>query len=41
MRYDFAPKGGPFAGLLAAMMTKPMHKGFNGFIDDLETAAQR
>ena len=40
MSYDFAPKGGPFAGLLAAMMTKPMNKGFNGFIDDLEVAAQ-
>lgn len=40
MSYDFAPKGGPFSGLLAAMMSKPMHKGFNGFLDDLETAAQ-
>lgn len=40
MSYDFAPKGGPFAGVLAAMMAKPMNKGFNGFIDDLEAAAR-
>ncbi|MEM7285082.1 MAG: SRPBCC family protein [Actinomycetota bacterium] len=40
MSYDYAPKGGPFGFLIAAMMRRPMNKGFNGFIDDLETAAR-
>ncbi len=40
MSYDFAPKGGPFAFLIAAMLNRPMTKGFNGFIDNMESAAQ-
>ncbi|MGI9616809.1 MAG: SRPBCC family protein [Acidimicrobiales bacterium] len=40
MSYDYEPKGGPFAFLVAAMLSKPMNKGFNGFVDSLETAAQ-
>lgn len=40
MRYEYEPKGGAFGFLIAAMMSKPMKTGFNGFIDNLETAAQ-
>lgn len=40
MSYDFEPKGGPLAFVVAAMLRRPMNKGFNGFIDNLETAAQ-
>ena len=40
MSYDYEPKGGPFGFLVAAMMGRPMRKGFNGFIDNLEQAAQ-
>ena len=40
MSYDYTPKGGPFGFLIAAMMGRPMNKGFNGFVDNLETAAQ-
>lgn len=40
MSYDYEPKGGPFGFLIAAMMGRPMRKGFNGFIDSLEKAAQ-
>lgn len=40
MRYDYAPKGGPLSFLVAAMMGRPMQKGFNGFVDHLERAAQ-
>lgn len=40
MSYDFDPKGGPFAFVVAAMLSRPMNKGFNGFIDSLEKAAQ-
>ena len=40
MSYDYDPKGGPFGFLVAAMLSRPMNKGFNGFIDSLERAAQ-
>ncbi|MEM7139500.1 MAG: SRPBCC family protein [Actinomycetota bacterium] len=40
MTYDYAPKGGPLSFLIAALMGPQMKKGFNGFIDGLEAAAQ-
>ncbi len=40
MSYDYEPKGGPFGFVVAAMLGRPMRKGFNGFIDFLERAAQ-
>ena len=40
MSYDYEPKGGPFGFIIAAMMGRPMRKGFNGFLDNLERAAQ-
>ena len=40
MSYDYEPKGGPFAFVVAAMLAKPMNKGFNGFVDNLQRAAQ-
>lgn len=40
MSYDYEPKGGPFAFVLGAMLDGQMKKGFNGFIDHLESAAQ-
>ncbi|MDH3705968.1 MAG: SRPBCC family protein [Acidimicrobiia bacterium] len=40
MSYDYEPKGGPSGFVVAAMMGRPMRKGFNGFVDDLERAAQ-
>ena len=40
MSYDYDPKGGPLAFVVAAMLSRPMNKGFNGFIDGLEKAAR-
>ena len=40
MSYDYDPKGGPLAFVVAAMLSRPMNKGFNGFVDSLEKAAQ-
>ncbi len=40
MSYEYEPKGGPLAFLLGPMMDKQMNKGFNGFVDSLEPAAQ-
>ncbi|MGI9622980.1 MAG: SRPBCC family protein [Acidimicrobiales bacterium] len=40
MSYDYEPKGGPFGFVVAAMLGRPMRKGFNGFVDDLQRAAQ-
>jgi uncharacterized protein YndB with AHSA1/START domain len=40
MSYDYEPKGGPFGFVVAAMMGRPMRKGFNGFVDSLQRAAQ-
>jgi uncharacterized protein YndB with AHSA1/START domain len=38
--YEYKTKGGPLAGLVGTMMKGALKKGFTGFIDDLETAAQ-
>jgi ligand-binding SRPBCC domain-containing protein len=40
MSYDYEPKGGPLAFILGPMLDRQMNKGFNGFIDSLEPAAQ-
>ncbi len=40
MNYDYAPKGGPLGFVVAVMLSRPINKGFNGFIDSLERAAQ-
>ena len=40
MSYDYAPKGGPLGFVVSVMLSRPMNKGFNGFIDSLERAAQ-
>lgn len=41
MSYDFEPKGGPLAFILGPMIERPLRKGFTGFIDQLEPAAQQ
>ncbi len=40
MSYDYEPKGGPLAFIYGPMLDRQMKKGFNGFIDNLEPAAQ-
>ncbi len=40
MSYDYEPKGGPLAFILGPILDRQMNKGFNGFIDYLEPAAQ-
>ena len=40
MSYDYQPKGGPLAFILGPILDRQMNKGFNGFIDSLEQAAQ-
>ena len=40
MSYDYQPKGGPLAFILGPILDRQMNKGFNGFIDSLEPAAQ-
>jgi uncharacterized protein YndB with AHSA1/START domain len=40
MSYDYEPKGGPLAFIFGPMLDRQMKKGFNGFIDSLEPAAQ-
>lgn len=40
MSYDYQPNGGPLAFIFGPIMDRQMRKGFNGFIDDLEPAAQ-
>ena len=40
MSYDYEPKGGPLAFIFGPLLDRQMDKGFNGFIDSLETAAQ-
>jgi hypothetical protein len=40
MSYDYESKGGPFAFILGPILDWQMNKGFNGFIDYLEPAAQ-
>jgi uncharacterized protein YndB with AHSA1/START domain len=40
MTYEYEPKGGPLAFILGPILDRQMNKGFNGFIDYLEPAAQ-
>lgn len=40
LSYDYLAKGGPLASIVGAMMSGQLRKGFTGFVDDLETAAQ-
>jgi uncharacterized protein YndB with AHSA1/START domain len=40
MSYDYDAKGGPLSFVVAAMLSRPMNKGFNGFVDSLERAAR-
>lgn len=40
MNYEYAPKGGPLAPVVALMLKPAMRKGFNGFVDQLEVAAK-
>ena len=40
MGYDYQPKGGPFAFIFGPILDRQMAKGFNGFVDSLESAAQ-
>ena len=40
MSYDYAPKFGPLAFVYGPLLDRQMSKGFNGFIDSLESAAQ-
>ena len=40
MSYDYEPKGGPLAFIYGPLLDRQMRKGFNGFIDSLEPAAQ-
>ena len=37
---DFDPKGGVLSGIVTAIVRRRLTKGFTGFLDDLETAAQ-
>lgn len=36
--YDYEPKFGPIGKLMAPLLDKQLQKGFEGFMDDLETA---
>ena len=40
MSYDYEPRFGPLAFLLGPLMDPQMRKGFNGFVNSLEPAAQ-
>jgi uncharacterized protein YndB with AHSA1/START domain len=40
MSYVYEPKGGPLASIYGPMLDRQMNKGFNGFMDSLELAAQ-
>ena len=40
MSYDYEPKGGPLAFIFGPLLDRLFNKGFNGFIDNLEPAAQ-
>ena len=40
MSYDYEPKGGLLAFIFGPLLDRQMNKGFNGFIDSLEPAAQ-
>jgi uncharacterized protein YndB with AHSA1/START domain len=40
MSYEYEPSGGPFGSVFGPILDRQMHKGFNGFIDYLQAAAQ-
>ncbi|MGI9644701.1 MAG: SRPBCC family protein [Ilumatobacteraceae bacterium] len=40
MAYAYDPKGGFLASIFGPLMDRQMKKGFNGFVDSLEPAAQ-
>ena len=40
MTYAYDPKGGFLAAIFGPLMDRQMKKGFNGFVDSLEPAAQ-
>jgi uncharacterized protein YndB with AHSA1/START domain len=40
MSYEYEPSGGPLGSIFGPILDRQMHKGFNGFIDYLESAAQ-
>ncbi|MDJ0767335.1 MAG: SRPBCC family protein [Ilumatobacter sp.] len=40
MSYAYEPKGGPLAFIFGPLLDRQMTKGFNGFVDSLEPAAQ-
>ncbi|MGI9557054.1 MAG: hypothetical protein ACR2N5_03840, partial [Solirubrobacterales bacterium] len=40
MSYDYVPKGGPLAFILGPFLDRQMAKAFNGFMANLESAAQ-
>jgi len=40
MSYEYEPKGGPLAFILGPMLDRQMNKGLDGFVDNLEAAAQ-
>ena len=40
MSYDYEPRGGPFVFVVGPFLDRQMRKAFNGFIDNLESAAQ-
>ncbi len=40
MSYDYEAKGGPLALIYGPLLDRVLKKGFNAFIDDLETTAQ-
>ncbi|MGI9538899.1 MAG: SRPBCC family protein [Miltoncostaeaceae bacterium] len=40
MTYEYEPKGGPLAAVFGPLLDRQLVKGFNGFVDSLEAAAQ-
>lgn len=40
MSYEYEPSGGPLRSVFGPILDRQMHKGFNGFIDYLESAAK-
>ena len=41
LSYDFVANGGPIAPIMGALLKRQLTKGFTGFIDQLEVAAQQ
>ena len=41
MTYRYVPKGGPLSFVFGPFLDRMLTKGFNGFVDDLETEASR